>query len=336
MLTNLTIKLNKEIDLQPVSDTITTLHSIKSFPDSSIIKNLTLLYHDSKILFLCDLYLKNEKQLRVGTMACCDPQNGNFTTINNGSDILCIGCFGNSIIGLKKQKQFLLLVDYTWIFSLIPPLPGGDLRNPLILTYQSFLFVVDGSVMWVHADSICDWMKFELLSAKDAPVASSPVNSYVVLVGKLFVCSATQKTVYYIDIKQIFDVILENSSSEATNQLSDDQKQGKESTPLVESKGSHTLMLTQTLKGAHYIFAHNDYLFALSTTQTTRMSSYYIDRAWYYDVRCCHWHDIECTTPDITKGCWLSMSGHASIFEFASTWRGWGHVKLYTVTTSSN
>jgi len=298
-------------------------------------KNTTLIYHDSKIYFLCDLYLKNEKQLRVGTMACCDPKNGNFTILN-GSDILCIGCFGNSIIGLKKQKLFLLLVDHAWIFSLIPPLPGGDLRTPLILTYQSFLFVIDGSVMWAYADSICNWTKFELLSAEDEPVESSPVNSYIVLASKLFVCSAIQKAVYYIDIKQIFDAILKSSNSETTNPLSDDHQQGRESaTAESVQRESHSLILTQTLKGAHYIFMHYRYLFALSTTQTTRVSSNYIDRAWYYDIQCCHWHDIECNTPDMTKGCWLSISGCAGIFEFASTWRGWGHVKLHTVTTCS-
>ena len=242
--------------------------------------------------------------------------------------------FWEHIIGLKKQKQFLLLVDHAWEFSLIPPLPGGDLRNPVILTYHSFLLVVDGSVMWVHGDSICNWTKFELSSAEDVLVDSSPVNSYVVLGGKLFVCSAIQKTVYYINIKQIFDTVLKSCRDETANPLPDDQ-QGKESAPLPKSIGreSHTLPLTQTLKGAHYIFAHDGSLFALSIAQTTRMSSYYIDRAWYYDVRCCHWHDIECDTPDMTRGCWLSMAGHASIFEFSSVWRGWGHVKLHKLTT---
>ena len=329
MLTNLTIKLHKEIDLQPVSGTATKLHSIKSFPGSSMTdKNVTLIYHDSKILFLCDLYLKNQKQLHMGTMVCCDPQNGKFTIISgsmgiSGYGILCIGCFGNSIIGLKKQKQILLLVDRTWSYSSIPPLPGGDLKNPLILTYQSFLLVIDGSVMWVHADSICNWMLFKLSSAEGALVESSPVNSYIVLAGKLFVCSATQKIVYYIDIKQIFDTVLKSCSSEAANLSSANMSVDTE---------SHTLLLTQTLKGAHYIFLHSGYLFALSIAQTARMSSYYIDRTWYYDVRCCHWHNIECDTPDMTRGCWLSMAGHASIFEFSCAWRGWGHVKLHKLT----
>ena len=172
---------------------------------------------------------------------------------------------------------------------------------------------------------------------------SSPKNTYAVLAGKLFACSPTQNAVYYLELKQVYDIMLECRCVKATDaQMQQNVNSGGQQNDVQENYAGmhfspsfqHDLTLTRILKGANFIFPHNGTLLVLNATRMTRVTTLYIDRAWYYSVRCCHWHNMECNSSDLTNGCWLSMpAGGTGIVEFSSSWRGWGHVKINEVTT---
>ena len=297
-------------------------------------KNVAMIYsfHTSKIFFLTDVYFKGMKELCTGAVVCYDPLSGEFNVIsgpgNELGGVLGLGHLADSIIALEKRNRFLLLSELEWKISSIPPLPVNQLDNPIILTYQSFLLVIDGSVMWVYDDGICDWMKFQLLTPEGA-LESSPKNCFIILAGKLFVCISSQKMVYSVELQQVVGAIL---STQMAAQDAAELQEGKEiiAKPSMQLS-QHTLQLNLILKGVNFIFLHGNNILAFHTTKLTRVSSTYIERVWYFDIQCSHWHNVECVSPDIINGCWLSMAGCAGIAEFSSAWKGWGHAKLYKI-----
>jgi len=299
--------------------------------------NISIVYnfHTSKIFFLTNVYFKGVKELFTDAAVCYDPLSGEFNVISGPGDelgnVLCLGRLADSILALDKYSRFLLLSDFEWTFSSIPPLPVNQLENPVILTYQSCLLVIDGSAMWVYDNGICDWMKFQL-STPEGAIESSPKNCFIILAGKLFVCICSQKKVYSVELQQVVDTVL---STQMTAQDAADSHDTKE---MIVKPSVHlsqlTLQLNLILKGVNFIFLHGNNILAFHTTKPTRVSSTYIERVYYYDVQCYHWHNVECVCPDIINGCWFSMAGCAVIVEFSTAWNSWGKAKLYKIKLS--
>ena len=329
---NLYLEEVDAVDLQPVGRMASTLHSIKTFPGSSMLeKNFSVVYNfqSDKIFFLSDLYLNGFSELYCGIALCYDPLSGRFDVIEGPEDqklckILSICRLGDSIIALDKHNQFVLLVDSKWVHSSIPPLPNSCKENPIILTYMSLLIVIDGNIMWVYDDGVGNWMKFQL-STSGGVLESSPRNCFIVLAGNLFICCYSQELVYCVALQQVFDSIVQ---SKCCDTGSVDKASLKKE---IAQDLTQNLQLSVILKGSNFIYCRADDILAFHTTQTTLVSSVYIDRAWYYNINCCHWHNIECDESDLTHGCWLSMADCAGIIEFSSAWSGWGHAKLSKV-----
>ena len=250
----------------------------------------------------------------MGATVWYDPLVGRFDVIKD-QEIVCFCRFGTTLLALAKNKQFFLLADYAWESASIPPLPAtDDLQNPVILTYHSFLIIVNSDVIWVHDDDFCDWIKFKL-STEGRKFEGSPKDSFAVLSGKLFVCSSSQEMVYSVELQQVVDIALNYSNSE--NSLSTKHE---------------PLQLNLIFKGATFIFPHAKYLLAFHNTSAS------IDRVWYYDVQCYHWHNVEYNSSDasgVMLKDWMSMSDCAAILDLTlpSAWAitSWGHAKLYGI-----
>ena len=298
------------------------------------------------------MYFKKPKQTYVGATAWYDPLVGRFDAIRD-QEIACFGRFGTALLALSKNKQFFLLTDNAWESASIPPLPADNLQHPIILTYHSFLIIVDGYVIWVHDDNLCGWMQFAL-TVEGGNFDVSPKNSFTILAGKLFVCSSFQETVYSVELQQVVDVALSysktNENSLPTNQepskdadtmkvensLKDALKDAcldETQMPNNNESPKRTLQLNLIFKGASFIFLHAENLLAFHSSSTS------VDRAWYFDVRCYHWHNIEFNSSEIggvMLKYWISLSnGAAGILDLVlpSAWAitSWGRAKLYEI-----
>ena len=332
--TVLTCKLFADVSLKPPN----TISDIRKAPVSSFEGVTSAVYYDSKIFFLCEIYLKEQREFCAGTTVWYNPFVGKFDAIRN-QEIVCFGHFGTNLLALARNKQFYLLTNFTWEVASIPSLPVDDLKNPIILTYQSLLIIIIGKVVWVHDDGVCDWVQFEL-SVAEGDLDISPKNSFAILAGKLFVCISSQETVYSVELQQVMDKILNypNSKTDEDNlSTQEDETKPKEaetSTPdSAEGKPlppKLMLQLNQILKGATFIFLHVEILLAFHNTPGS------IDRVWYYDVRCYHWHNVEYNSNDASSLMlknWISLSNCAGVLEFV--WSKWAwaqcHAKLYKI-----
>ena len=306
-----------EVKIKPCDNFTSVTQNIKKLPVSSILEKVTPIVCNNDVIYsLCDVQLKRNKKLCAGVTMCFDWNSGEFTTVGDPEvEIVSIGHFGTKVIALNANKQFCFLDNFAWVQTPIPPLPLNSLQNPVILAYRSLLLVINGSTVWVHDDGISNWLQFEL-STPDGKLDSSPKNSFVTVAGKLFVCSSLKEMVYYVDLHE---VILDCFNE--------------------EERATQVLQLNCILKGANFIFLHEKNVLAIHTTSTTRMTSVYIDRFSFYDVHCCHWHELECSldSTNIIKGCWLSLSDDcAGVFEIPpvpmmSGWQSWGNVKLQRI-----
>ena len=345
--------------MKPADRISAVIQNIKKAPVSSFEGVMPAVYYDSKIFFLGDVVYKKQKQPCVGAVVWYDPLVGKFDVIRD-QEIVCFGHFGTSLLALSKNRQFFLLTDYAWEATSIPSLPAtaGDLQNSVLLTYHSILIIVKGKVVWVYVDNNYCWMPFELVVEKGDFEISS-INSFTILAGKLFVCISSKKMVYSVELQQLIDITLNYSNSKADgNRLStqDNLKSKKENqtvtiedalndavsdeTPISDNTASskQTLQMNQILKGATFIFRHAENLLAFHNTPSS------IDRIWYYDVRCYHWHDVAIgssnndTTGALLKN-WISLHDRAGVLELAlpSGWMlttAWGQSKLYEIQLS--
>ena len=250
---------------------------------------------------------------------CFDWNVGDFNMVGDSEiELAAIGNFGSKVLALKTNKQFCLLDDFTWKETSIPPLPSESLQDPVILTYQSLLLVINGSTVWIHDDGICNWLQFEL-STPDGKLDSSPKNSFVVVGGMLFVCSSSKEMVFCVELQVVIQIVL-NCSEERT------------------AVSKEVLQLSHTLKGANFIFLHGNHVLAIHTTSAV-VSSVYIDRIRYYDIHCCHWHEAECNsdTTGIVRGCWLSLFDDCAgvvvlpPLPVWGSWQSWGSAKLLRI-----
>ena len=306
-----------EVKLKPCYNFTSVIQNIRKIPVSSILeKIIPIVYHNDVVYSLCDIQLKKSKKWCAGVAMWFNWNSGEFSTVGDPeTEIVSIGHFGTKVVALNAKKQFYFLDNFEWVQTSIPPLPSNNLHDPVILTYRSFLLVIDGSTVWVHDDGFCNWFQFEL-STPDGKLDSSPKNSFVTVAGKLFVCSSLKEMVYYVDLQE---VMLDCSNE--------------------EEKAMQVLQLNCILKGANFIFLHEKNVLAIHTTSTTRMSSVFIDKISFYDVRCCHWHELEWSllSTNIVKGCWLSLSDDcAGVFEIPpvpvmSGWKSWGNVKMHRI-----
>ena len=279
----------------------------------------SIVNHDGVMFFLCDVYLK-KKKLCASVIVCFDWNISDFGMVGDPEvELATIGHFGSKVIALKTNKQFALLDDFTWKETSIPLLPSDSLQDPVILTYQSFLLVINGSTVWIHDDGICNWLQFEL-STPDGKLDSSPTNSFVVVGGTLFVCSSSKEMVFCVELQVVIQIVL-NCSEERT------------------AVSKEVLQLSHTLKRANFIFLHGNHVLAIHTTSTTVVSSVYIDRIRYYDIHCCHWHEAECNsdTTGIVRGCWLSLFDDCAgvvvlpPLPVWGSWQSWGSAKLLRI-----
>lgn len=307
----------EDVNLKPADRISAVIKNIKKAPSSSFEKIIPAIYYGSKIFFRCKMFCKKQSQPHMGSVVWYDPVVGIFDAITD-EEIVCFGHFENNMLALTKNKQFCLLTDYAWKNASIPSLPVDDIHHPVILTYQSLLIVINGSVVWVHDDSLCGWMQFKL-SFKGTNFEISPKNSFAILAGKLFVCFSSQETVYSVELQQVIDIMLMEDA------LKDDE------TPKANNREVHpkwTLQLNPILKGATFVFRHDGSLLAFHNTPSS------IDRVWYYDVQCYHWHDVEYHSSDASSmmlKTWISLSSGAGILELVwSTW-SWGQAKLYEI-----
>lgn len=323
------------INLKPADKISTEIHGIQKAPISSFEGAIPAMYYNSKIYFLCKMYRDILRRSCVDTTIWYDPLVGIFHTIRN-QEVVCFACTGyngTTLLALGKKKQFFLLKDDAWEVASIPSLPVDDLQNPVILTYQSLLIVVNGSAVWVHGENLCDWIQFELL-IDDGDFKTSPKNSFAILGGKLFACNSSQETVHCVELQQVIDITLKYSNSEIKKEDSS-SKQQNNSKPKQGSDNKGILQLNRILKGATFIFLHAENLLAFHNTPSS------VDRVWYYDVRCYHWHNVEYNSKDVTgvmQKNWISLCGCAGILEFAwATWgTAWGNAKLYNIQLSSS
>ena len=264
---------------------------------------------------------------------------------------------------MAKDKQFFTLTDYAWQATSIPSLPSaaGDLQNPVILMYHSILIIVNGNVIWVYNDSVCKWVQLEL-SVEEGDFEVTPTNSFAILADKLFVCISSQKIVYSVGLQQLIDITLSYSNSKTTgNCLSTQQdailklRQENHSVhfriedalddavldeiAIPDNTGQSNfskkiLKMNEILKGATFIFCHARILLALHNTSSS------VDKVWYYDAQCCHWHNVEYDSNDASSVMlkkWICLSNNcAGILELAlpSAWTfttSWGQAKLYEI-----
>ena len=312
------------VKLKPTDQFTSLVQSVKKNPGSSILeKMIPIVNHDGVMFFLCDLYLKKNKKLCAGVMVCFDWNVGDFSMVGDPEvELVAVGHFGSKVLALKTNKQFCLLEDFAWKETFIPPLPSDSLQNLVILTYQSLLLVINGSTVWIYDDGICNWLQFELLTP-DGKLDSSPKNSFVVVGGMLFVCSSSKEMVFCVELQVVMQIVLN-----CANTLEEGATVSKQ-----------VLQLSHTLKGANFIFLHSNYVLAIHTTSTTVVSSVYIDRIRYYDIHCCHWHEVECNndTTGIVRGCWLSLfddcAGVVVLPTLAvwGSWQSWGSAKLIRI-----
>ena len=338
------------ISLKPADRILPIVQNIRNTSSST-----PAVYYDSKIFFLCEVYFKKPKQVYMGATVWYDPLVGKFDAIRD-HEIVCFGHFGTTLLALAKNKQFFLLTDYAWKSASIPPLPADDLQNPVIMTYHSFLIIVNGNTIWVHDDDFCDWMQFEL-SVEGGNFEASPKNSFAILSGKLFVCSSSQETVYSVELQQVVDVTMNYSNSKANeNSLPTEQEDNSkpkqdsgtmedalkvalkdavsDETQIPDKKDppKQPLRLNRIFKGATFMFLHAENLLAFHSSPAS------VDRVWYYDVRCCHWHNVEYNGSDaigVMLKNWISLSNCAGILDLTlpSAWSitSWGHAKLYGI-----
>ena len=349
--------------MKPADRISGVIQNIKKAPISSFEGVTSAVYYDSKIFFLADVVCKRQKQPCVGAIVWYDPLVGKFDVIRD-QEIVCFGHFGTSLLAMAMNRQFFLLTNYAWETTSIPSLPetAGDLQNSVLLMYHSILIIVKGKVVWVYADDNCCWMPFELVvEGGDFEISSK--NSFTILAGKLFVCIPSQETVYSVELTQLIDITLNYSNLKANeNRLltqQDDLKSKKENqmdtiedalndavsdeAPISDNTGQSVsskqiLQMNRILKGATFIFLHAKYLLAIHNTPSS------IDRVWYFDVRCYHWHDVAIgssnndTTGAMLKK-WISLHDCAGVLELAlpSAWTlttAWGQAKLYEMQLS--
>ena len=293
------------------------VQSIVHAPKSSFKKVIPAVYYDSKVFLLCEI---NSKKQKEGATVWYHPMVGTFDAITN-VEIACFGHFGTRLLALGQlgnNKQFFLLKDNSWEVASIPALPVDDLKNPVILTYYSLLIIVNGDMIWAHDDNTRKWVAFEMSVSEEGNFKVSLKNSFAILAGKLFACDSSQETVYSVDLQEVIDK-LSNSEVNDDSSLMQQPKQ--------------ILKLKRILKGATFIFRHAEDLLAFHNIPSA------IDRVWYYDVQCYHWHNVECSSNDasgVMLKNWLSLSNGAGILELAltSAWTlttSWGQAKLYEV-----
>ena len=303
-----------DVSLKVADEISGKVQNILHAPKSSFKKVLPTVYYDSKVMFLCEMNCKKQKEPCVGATVWYDPTVGTFDAITN-AQIACFGHFGTRLLALGKNKQFFLLKDYIWEVASIPTLPVDDLKNPVILTYYSLLLIVNGSMVWAHDDNTRKWDGFEM-SVEEGDFEVSLNNSFAILAGKLFACNSSQETVYSVDIQEVIDRF---------SKVNDDSS--------LMQQPKQILLLKRILKGATFIFRHAEDLLAFHNTPST------IDRVWYYDVQCYHWHNVECSDNDASSMMlknWLSLSNCAGILDLTltSAWTfttSWGQAKLYEV-----
>ena len=348
------------VNLKPADRISAVIQNIKKAPVSSFEGVIPAVYYDSKIFFLGDVVYKKQKQPCVSATVWYDPVVGKFDVIRD-LEIVCFSYFGTSLLALAKNRKFFLLSNYTWEATSIPPLPAtaGDLQNSVLLTYHSILIIVNGKVVWVHVDNVYDWMQFELEVDGNFEVSSK--NSFTILAGKLFACISSQKTVYSVELQQLIDIALNYSNSNINgNCLSTQQDAVKsmqenqtvhvsiedalndaisDETPIPDNTGQsilskQTLKMNKILKGATFIFCHAENLLAFHNSPSS------IDKVWYYDAQCCHWHNVEYDSNDASSVMlkkWICLSNnYAGILELAlpSGWTfttSWGQSKLYEI-----
>ena len=314
------------------------IKSITKAPNSSFEEVMPAVFYDSRIFVLCILYCKRQKDACTGATIWYDHKVGKFDAITD-EEIACFGHFGTDLLALGKNKQFFRLKDNAWKGALIPSLPADNLHNPAILTYHSLLIIINDNVVWVRDDIVCEWMQFEL-SSDDGDFKGSPKNSFAILAGKLFICCSSKESVYFVELQHVIDKCYANSKSNASpqngtnyeNGLKDDtsgETPGPENT--VEKQVKHIICLSRILKGATFIFLHAENLLAFHNTPSS------IDRVWYYDVQCYHWHNVEYNSNDangVMLKNWISLSNCAGILEFVWSWAlsaTWGEAKLYEI-----
>ena len=342
-----------DVSFKPADTISAEILNIKKAPVSSFEEVISAVYYDSKVFFLCEMHVKKQQPC-AGTTIWYDPIVGKFDAIKD-QEMVCFGHFGTNLLALASDKLFYLLTNSAWKVASIPSLPADDLQNPVILTYQSLLIIVNGKVVWVHDDSICDWMQFEL-SVAEGDLDISPKNSFAILAGKLFICISSQETVYSVELQPVIDKIL-NYPNSKTGQ-DDPSTQEEETKPKQEDEvikdalndalkedvldkapnstegkpvpPKQTLQLSRILKGATFIFLHSENLLAFHNTPTC------IDRVWYYDVRCYHWHNVEYNNSDasgLMLKNWISLSNCAGVLKLV--WSSWSwaqcRAKLYTI-----
>ena len=330
--------------MNPVDKISGAIRSIEKAPNSSFEKVMPAVFYDSKVFFLSKLYCKKQREAYTGATVWYDPVIGKFDIITD-EEIACFGHFGSDLLALGTNKQFFLLKDNTWKGALIPSLPASDLHNPAILTYYSLLIIIDDNVIWVHDDIVHEWMQFEL-SSDEGDFKGSPKNSFAILAGKLFACCSSQESVYSVELQHVIDKYYPNNAhtspqnglklkqEKETNEngLKDDTS---DVTPVpdstAEKQAKHVLHLSRILKGATFIFLHAENLLAFHNTPTS------VDRIWYYDVQCYHWHNVEYGSSDANSVMlknWVSLSNCAGILEFAWSWAlstTWGEARLYQI-----
>ena len=312
--TVLTCNLVGDVSLKVADEISGKIQNILHAPKSSFKEVLPAVYYDSKVMFLCEMICKKQKEPCVGATVWYDPTVGTFDAITN-AEIACFGHFGTRLLALGKNKQFFLLKDYIWEVASIPTLPVDDLKNPVILTYDSLLLIVNGGMVWAHDDNTHKWVEFEM-SVEEGDFEVSLKNSFAILAGKLFACNSSQETVYFVDIQKVIDKL---------SKVNDDSS--------LMQQPKQILLLKRILKGATFIFHHAEDLLAFHNTPST------IDRVWYYDVQCYHWHNVECSGNDASSMMlknWLSLSNCAGILDLTltSAWTlttSWGQAKLYEV-----
>ena len=346
----------KDVSLKPAEKISPIIQNIKKAPLSSFEGVIPAVYYDSKIFFLSEISYKKQKQSGI---IWYDPLLGKFNVIRD-QEIITFGHFGTTLLALAKDKQFFTLTDNAWQATSIPSLPSaaGDLQNPVILMYHSMLIIVNGNVVWVYNDSVCKWVQLEL-SVEEGDFEVSPTNSFAILADKLFVCISSQKIVYSVGLQQLIDITLSYSNSKTSgNCLSTQQdailklRQENQSVhfrledalddavlAVPDNTGQSNffkkiLKMNKILKGATFIFCHARNLLALHNTSSS------IDKIWYYDAQCCHWHNVEYDSNDASSVMlkkWICLSNNcAGILELAlpSAWTfttSWGQAKLYEI-----
>ena len=274
------------------------------------------------------MQLKSSRKWCTGTTACFNVATGEFSVVGDPEvEFVSMGHFGSKVLALKANKEFCLLADFSWIDTSIPPLPTDSLRDPVILTYQSLLLVINGNTVWAHDEGICDWLQFEL-STPDGNFNISSKNSFVVVAGKLFVCSSLKKMVYCVELREMIQLMIDISAACQVERA---------------TVSKNVLQLNCILKDANFIFLHGNKVIAIHTTSTTRVSSAYIDKIRCYDVHCCHWHELEFSldSTNIIKGSWLSLFDDcAGVYEIPSvpslSWHSWGNAKLHKIQLKNN